>query len=195
MKREVHQLERKHHNWILSLGCPLLKVKMEKRNIIISSEFWARGESWFTLGNASNCWLQKNTWNVRWNLHRNIQHCERSELRLHFEWTKVHWGQTVLPDRSLSIWQKLVGNAQIQKFKWDILSDFLTVYVRRNLHRKTENWGQLFSSSFWKMNCFSMSFCHSHKIKSLKTDNEKPVIKIPLTKSKNTTVVCFRIIL
>ena len=47
-----------------------------------------------------------------------IHHCERSELRLHFEWTKVHFlkrpkmvnfgeflkpetcGQTVLPDRS-----------------------------------------------------------------------------------------------
>ena len=26
-------------------GGSLLKVKMEKRNIIISSEFWARGES------------------------------------------------------------------------------------------------------------------------------------------------------
>ena len=49
-----------------------------------------------------------------------IQHCERSELSLHFEWTKVHWkcqkwgnlasfwkpeayGQTVLPDRSILI--------------------------------------------------------------------------------------------
>ena len=57
-----------------------------------------------------------------------IQDCERSELRLHFEWTKVNekcqkcsilacfWkpeacGQTVLPDRSILIWQKLVKNA------------------------------------------------------------------------------------
>ena len=31
-------------------------------------------------------------------------------------------GQTVLPDRSVSIRQKLVGNAKIQKFKCDILS-------------------------------------------------------------------------
>ena len=54
-----------------------------------------------------------------------IQHCERSELRLHFEWAKVNnkckkwsifaifskpesYGQTVLPDRSLLIGQKLV---------------------------------------------------------------------------------------
>ena len=61
-----------------------------------------------------------------------IQHCERSELRLHFEWTKVNskrqkwsilasfWkpevcGQTVLPDRSVLIGQKLVENAKIKK--------------------------------------------------------------------------------
>ena len=60
-----------------------------------------------------------------------IQHCEQSELRLHFEWTKVNkkcqkwfilarfWkpeacGQTVLPDRSVLIGQKLVENARIQ---------------------------------------------------------------------------------
>ena len=59
-----------------------------------------------------------------------IQHCERSELRLHLDWTKVNskcqkwsilasfWkpqacGQTVLPDRSLLIGQKLAENAKI----------------------------------------------------------------------------------
>ena len=73
-----------------------------------------------------------------------ILHCERSELRLHFEWTKVHekcqkwsilwsfWkpeacGQTVLPDRSVLIGQKLVENAKIQNFKCDILSNFQTM--------------------------------------------------------------------
>ena len=73
-----------------------------------------------------------------------IQHCERSELPLHFEWTKVHkkcqkcsiltsfWkheacGQIVLPDRLLLIGQKLVENAKIQKMKCDILSDFQTL--------------------------------------------------------------------
>ena len=72
-----------------------------------------------------------------------IQHCERSELRLHFEWTKVNWkcqkwsilasfwkpeasGLTVLPDRSFLIRQKLVENAKIKKFKCDILSNFQT---------------------------------------------------------------------
>ena len=44
-----------------------------------------------------------------------IQHCERSELRLHFEWKnsiafwrifeKVACGQTVLPDKSVLIGQ------------------------------------------------------------------------------------------
>ena len=33
-------------------------------------------------------------------------------------------GQTVLPDRSIVIGQKLVENAKIQKFKCDILSNF-----------------------------------------------------------------------
>ena len=73
-----------------------------------------------------------------------IQHCERSELRLHFEWTKVNWNclkqsvlasfwkptawcQTMLPDVSLLIGQKLVKNTKVQKFKCDILSDFQTL--------------------------------------------------------------------
>ena len=60
-----------------------------------------------------------------------IQHCERSELRLDFERTKIKkkcekWsilvsfckpeacGQTVLPDMSVLIGQKMVGNAKIQ---------------------------------------------------------------------------------
>ena len=36
-------------------------------------------------------------------------------------------GQTVLPDTSILIGQKLVENAKIQKFKCDILSDFQTM--------------------------------------------------------------------
>ena len=36
-------------------------------------------------------------------------------------------GQTVLPDRSVLIGQKLVENAKIQKFKCDILSNFQTM--------------------------------------------------------------------
>ena len=36
-------------------------------------------------------------------------------------------GQTVLPDRSVLIGQKLVENAKIQKFKCDILGDFQTL--------------------------------------------------------------------
>ena len=75
-----------------------------------------------------------------------IQHCERSELRLHFEWTKVYqkivnfgdfWkpeacGQTVLPDRpvrSILLAQKWVENVKIEKFKCDILGDFQTLWL------------------------------------------------------------------
>ena len=56
-----------------------------------------------------------------------IQHCERSELRLHFEWTNgplcrvfekpEDCGQKELPDRSVLIGQKLVENAKILKLK------------------------------------------------------------------------------
>ena len=59
-----------------------------------------------------------------------IQHCERSELGLHFEWTKVDqkcsilvsfletYGRTVLPDKSLFKGQKLVENGQFLKNLW-----------------------------------------------------------------------------
>ena len=71
-----------------------------------------------------------------------IQHCERRELCLHSEWTKVNYkcqqlsilasfwkseacGQTVLPNKSLLIGQKLVEHAKIKKkFKCDIMSNF-----------------------------------------------------------------------
>ena len=49
-----------------------------------------------------------------------IRHCERSELRLHFEWAKVNQKleaccYIVLPDRLLLICQKLVENTKIEK--------------------------------------------------------------------------------
>ena len=36
-------------------------------------------------------------------------------------------GQTVLPDRSILIRQKLMENDKIEKFKWDILGNFQTL--------------------------------------------------------------------
>ena len=46
-------------------------------------------------------------------------------------------GQTVLPDRSVLIGQKLVKNAKVQKLKWDILSNFQTMFtVWNNVLRK-----------------------------------------------------------
>ena len=72
-----------------------------------------------------------------------IQDCERSELRLHYERTKIDknakmvnlarfWKleacvQTVLPDRSLLIGQKLTEHAKIVKFIYDILGNFPTL--------------------------------------------------------------------
>ena len=52
-----------------------------------------------------------------------IQHCERSELRLlkfiknakNGQFLRETCGQTVLPDRSISIGQKLVDNAMSKK--------------------------------------------------------------------------------
>ena len=41
-------------------------------------------------------------------------------------WNPEACGQTVLPDRSLIIGQKLMENAIIEKFKWDIMDDFQT---------------------------------------------------------------------
>ena len=42
-------------------------------------------------------------------------------------WKSEAGGQTVLPDKSLLIGQKLVENAKIQKSKCDILSNFQTL--------------------------------------------------------------------
>ena len=43
-------------------------------------------------------------------------------------WKPEACGQTVLPDRSILIGQKLVANVKIEKFKWDILGDFQTIW-------------------------------------------------------------------
>ena len=43
-------------------------------------------------------------------------------------WEPKACDQTVLPDRSIVIGQKLVENAKIQKFKCDILSNFQTMW-------------------------------------------------------------------
>ena len=44
-------------------------------------------------------------------------------------WKSEACGQTVLPDKSVFIGQKLVENAKIQKFKYDILSNFKTIQI------------------------------------------------------------------
>ena len=50
--------------------------------------------------------------------------------RVHFGdfWKPEACGQTVLPDRSILIGQKLAGNAKIEKLKCNILGDFQTMW-------------------------------------------------------------------
>ena len=48
-------------------------------------------------------------------------------------WQTEACGQTVLPDRSMSIGQKLVEDAKIQKFKCDILSNFQSMWFFDNV--------------------------------------------------------------
>ena len=43
-------------------------------------------------------------------------------------WNPEACGQTLLPDMSISIRQKLIKNAKFQKHKCDILSDFQTLW-------------------------------------------------------------------
>ena len=71
---------------------------------------------------------------------------EESYVYIHIEYTKVHqkcqkwfilasfWkpeacSQTVLPDRSILIGQKLAENAKIENLKRDIFGDFQTIWV------------------------------------------------------------------
>ena len=42
-------------------------------------------------------------------------------------WKTEACSQTVLPERSVFIGQKLMENAKIEKFKWDILSNIQTL--------------------------------------------------------------------
>ena len=48
-------------------------------------------------------------------------------LEINFDWKSEDYGQTVLPDKSLLIGQKLMANAKIVKFKWDIFGYFQTM--------------------------------------------------------------------
>ena len=50
-------------------------------------------------------------------------------LNLASFWKREACGQTVLPDRSILVGQKLVENAKIEKLNWDILGDFQTLCI------------------------------------------------------------------
>ena len=64
-----------------------------------------------------------------------IQHCERSELRF--------CSQTVLPDVSFIIGQKLVENAKIEIFNYDILSNFQTMCIHIQIKDNYQKWKPL----------------------------------------------------
>ena len=75
-----------------------------------------------------------------------IQDYERTELSLHYGqklmknakkwsimasfWKSKACGQTMLLDRSVLLGHKLVENTQIEKLKWDILSNFQTSLLK-----------------------------------------------------------------
>ena len=61
----------------------------------------------------------------------------------------VAWGQTVLPDKSILIRQKMMKNAKMEKLKCDILGDFQTLWpccssvtrqVNFKINGKCQNW-------------------------------------------------------
>ena len=110
---------------------------------------WLKMPKMVNFGKFLNIWSLRSksvTRQVNSDWTKSSQHYERSELHLQSEWTKVNqkyrkwsflasfWnpeacGQTVLPDRSILIRQKLAGKAKIQKFKCDILSNFQTLWT------------------------------------------------------------------
>ena len=47
-------------------------------------------------------------------------------------WKPEAYGQTVLPDRSILIGQKMMKNAKIQNLKCDTLSDFQPICTLQN---------------------------------------------------------------
>ena len=66
-------------------------------------------------------------------------------------WKPEACGQTVLPDRSVLIGQKMVENAKIQKFKCDILTNFQTICgldFQLSFEFLCLNW---FSSAIWDL--------------------------------------------
>ena len=78
-----------------------------------------------------NRWMQLSPWTILtiFMLYHSVWKSQKSLIKNH----KV-WEQTVLPDRSILIGQKLMKNAQIEKWKWDIFSDFQTLCFISNRH-------------------------------------------------------------
>ena len=92
------------------------KSSILHQNLPKQHHFWNRKKSWgfgilknFSVGNPTCNFFFQNWCCTVFENHRKslIQYCERSELRFHFV-----CGQTVLPDRSLLMVQKLLENTK-----------------------------------------------------------------------------------
>ena len=110
------KMKHKSSDAIILLMDVLLRVRNKK---------WTHATRWLNIRSKNSNFGFKLEFTVFENYRKSlIQHCERSELRLHFEWTIViqkcqkwfilvsFWklkafGQTELPDRSVLIGQKL----------------------------------------------------------------------------------------
>ena len=73
-------------------------------------------------------------------------------------WKPQACGQTVLPDRSILIRQKLMENDKIEKFKWDILGNFQTLCLgQKSVALQAMQWWA------WKPKAVIFKGCHKAK--------------------------------
>ena len=91
--------------------------------------------------------------------------------------TKIAWGQTVLPDRSISIGQKLVENANIEK--WDIFEWFFNTVLKGN---KAQNFFLIFHDKGDEMDAliytsYGISAKQANCVKTWSTMHEEDMSK------------------
>ena len=88
---------------------------------------------------------KKSHWTLR--AKKTNQECQKYFILASF-WKPEACGQKLLPDKSLSKEQKLVGNGKIDIFKCDILSNFQTMWQGFFFYifRKNEFW--IFGNDF-----------------------------------------------
>ena len=138
LDREKHKSPRKTLATVVLASCRSFLFAWEFcKCCLLTSKSWHHLCSAIVVGHWEPT-TKSRTPSMVFEIHRKslIQHCERSEQRLHYEWTKVtkrmkKWSilesfwkpeacsQTVLPDRSVLIGQILVENAKIQMWHFE----------------------------------------------------------------------------